>query len=146
MKSACVAWRSGMYRQAVPSQEPRINVRCMRRLAVMNSPPGGFWEISRTQHFQSNNIDSTKHTYNWSYNYAINNIRRGSAPLTWFLSLNLNNWWSSPLITNGQSWFLSILPSTPSCQTPLTPLVSVFLSLSSALRKPCLNSNLFLLN
>ena len=51
VKSTCVAWRSGMYRQAVPSQEPRISVRCMRRLAAMNSPPGGACEISRTQHF-----------------------------------------------------------------------------------------------
>jgi len=84
VKSPCVAWRSGMYRQAVPSQEPRIGILCMRRLAAMNSPPGGFWKISRTQRLQSNNTDSVKHTYFQSYNYEINNIRRGSAPLTWF--------------------------------------------------------------
>jgi len=146
VKSTCVAWRSGMYRQAVPSQEPRISVRCMRRLAAMNSPPGGFWEISRIHHFQSNNTDSAKYTYIWSYNCAINNIRRGSAPLTWFLSLNLNTWWSSPLITKGQPWFPSIMPSTPSRQPLSLTLASIFLSLSSALPKPCLNSNFFLLN
>ena len=84
VKSPCVAWRSGMYRQAVPSQEPKIGILCMRRLTAMNSPPGGFWKISRTQRLQSNNTDSAKHTYSQSYNYEINNIRRGSAPLTWF--------------------------------------------------------------
>jgi len=42
VKLICVAWRSGMYRQAVPSQEPRIGELYMRRLAAMNSPPGGF--------------------------------------------------------------------------------------------------------
>jgi len=29
-------------------QEPRIGELCMRRLAAMNSPPGGFWKISKT--------------------------------------------------------------------------------------------------
>ena len=90
MKSTCVAWQSGMYCQAVPSHEPRIGVRCMRCLAAMNNLPGGFWKISKTQHFQSNNTDSAKHIYFQSYNYAINNIRRGLAPLTWIPSLKLN--------------------------------------------------------
>ena len=144
----CTTWQSGMYRQAVPSQEPRIGVLCMRRLAAMNSPPGGFWKISRTQHFQSNNTNSAKHTYFQSYNYAINNIRRGSAPLTWnFLCLNWVVWDIPMTTTSSPSW----CDHSNLTRTSLKPHQSLWFSCSnlgcySSLPKPSLWPLFTLLN
>jgi len=37
-----VAWQSGVYRQAVSLQEPKINIKMMSHLAAIHHSPGGF--------------------------------------------------------------------------------------------------------
>jgi len=42
---------TGLHRQAVPLGNPQNTQIGLSRLAVMYSPPGSFWKISRNQKF-----------------------------------------------------------------------------------------------